>query len=408
MRQLSLAGLLLCACAAPSPRPLAPSSVKLGVDVLEESGFAALRGKKIGLIANQTSKDSRGRSTIDVLAAAPGVTLATIFSPEHGVKGSADEKVSNDTLTVSHRVIPIVSLFRGGIKGMRPQQTDLVGLDALVIDIQDIGTRAYTYLATMGMALEEAQKAGIEFVVLDRPNPINGATMEGPVLDDLSLRKITPNAYFAVPVRHGMTIGEIARLHNAEVRSPKLTIVPMRGWKRPMWFDQTGLAWTAPSPNMPDLDAATMYPGIGIFESSNLAVGRGTPIPFRWVGAPWMDGDAVAKEMNAALLDGVEFSPQDFTPTRHVFIGQLCHGVRMRITDRDKLRPLDVFLKLNEVLMRRYPDQLQWRWDEVKREVGTDEFHRIIERGGDPLQLKALFDSGPEQFEKTRMPYLLY
>jgi uncharacterized protein YbbC (DUF1343 family) len=337
------------------------------------------------------------------------VTLVSLFSPEHGFNGTSEEsKVSNAVVRLERRDVPVHSLYAGGIQGMRPRPEDLIGLDALVFDIQDIGTRAYTYLATMGMALEEAAKAGVEFVVLDRPNPINGVAVEGPVLDDLTLRKLTATAYFPVPVRHGMTAGEIALFYNAEVKHPRLTVVAMRGWKREMWYDETGLPWTPPSPNMPDLEAATLYPGISIFEAGNLSVGRGTPAPFRWVGAPWLDAEAVVKRLDAALLDGIAFSAEDQTPTKSVYAGERCHGVRLRVTNRDVLRPLGVFRAIEQAVRETHPREFQWRWDEVKRMVGTEEFRRILERDADPAKILGLFSRGAEDFEEKRRPYLLY
>ena len=418
MKTLAALALLAClsGCAGAKEESRAPTPsarglgarVLSGLDVLERENFETLRGRRVGLITNHTGKDAAGRSTVEVLGRAPGVTLAVLFSPEHGFAGAVeDENITASSYTLDGRAIPIVSLYSGGIRGMRPKQEDLEGLDALVFDIQDIGARFYTYLATMGMALEEAAKANIEFVVLDRPNPINGVTMEGPLLDDLNLRKVTSTAYFAVPVRHGMTPGEIARMHNAEIHG-RLAVVPLRGWKREMWYDETGLPWIAPSPNMPDLEAATMYPGIGIFEASNLSVGRGTPWPFRWVGAPWLDAERVAGELNAALLDGVTFSVQDYTPTKSVFKGEKCRGVKMTITDRDRLRPLSVFLKLQESIRRAHPKEFVFQWNGLHHMTGTTEFQRLLESGADPLQERQLFEQGPELFEKTRKPFLLY
>ncbi|MFA6319167.1 MAG: DUF1343 domain-containing protein, partial [Elusimicrobiota bacterium] len=263
--------LLLIAFLAPAAHG---AVVATGLDVLEKSGFAQLQGKRVGLITNQTGKDRSGRTTADVLADAPGVTLAKLFSPEHGFTGMSEEHaVSSTTLRIASREVPIISLYAGGMKGMRPKPEDLKDLDVLVFDIQDIGARFYTYLATMAMALEESAKAGVPFLVLDRPNPITGRIMEGPILEDLSLRQLTPTAYFAVPVRHGLTAGETALFHNREVAHPDLKVVKMTGWTRSLWFDQTGLPWTPPSPNMPDIDAAALYPGIGIFESANISVG---------------------------------------------------------------------------------------------------------------------------------------
>ena len=410
MRRLALAlGLAFAGCAAPANRPAPTAEVLTGIDVLEENGFAELQGLRVGLISNHTGKDRRGRSTAEALAAAPRVTLAALFSPEHGFNGTSElNKVSSMSVVLGGREIPIHSLYAGGIAGMRPKPENLKGLDAVVFDIQDIGARFYTYLATMGMAMEETAKADIPFIVLDRPNPINGVLVEGPVLDDLTLRQVTSTAYFPVPIRHGLTAGEMALFYNAELKHPKLKVIELRGWSRALWFDQTGLPWTAPSPNMPDLDAATLYPGVAVFEASNLAVGRGTPVPFRWVGAPWLDSSALLKHMKAGRLPGIAFSEQDYTPTKSVFEGKLCHGIRMKITDRDALRPLAVFRKLNEGLRRLHPADFAWRWVEAKRMAGSEDFRKIYEEDGDPARFERLFDEGAKAFETTRRPFLLY
>ncbi|MBI5630137.1 MAG: DUF1343 domain-containing protein [Elusimicrobia bacterium] len=406
----AVAGCLVLALGGCASLPgLGRSKVETGLEVLEKTGFKELQGKRVGLITNHTGMDRRGRTTVEVLAKAKGVRLEALFSPEHGFTGTNEENaVSSSTLRLGGRDIPIVSLYSGGISGMRPRPEDLKNLDALVFDIQDIGTRAYTYLATMGMAMEEVAKAGLKFIVLDRPNPINGVTMEGPVLDDLSLRQVTATAYFPEPVRHGLTPGEIARLYAAELGYGKLTVVKMRGWTRDQWFDETGLPWIPPSPNMPDLEAAALYPGISIFESSNLAVGRGTPLPFRWIGAPWMKGEEVVRRLNEAGLEGISFSAQDYTPSKSVFQGELCHGVRMKVTDREKVRPLKVFLRLNDAVMSLHPQEMQWRWDEAKRMVGTDKFREMIERKASLAELDALFDQGARDFAELRQPHLLY
>ncbi len=402
-----LAALLLTGCAGPRPRN--QTGVLTGIDVLERDGFKELAGKRVGLITNPSGQDRLGRSTARVLAEAPNLTLVSLFSPEHGITARNEAaQISSTTVVLAGRAIPVHSLYSGGILGMRPKIPDLEQLDALVFDIQDIGARFYTYLATMGMAMEEAKKAGIEFVVLDRPDPIRGDIVEGPVLDDLSLRKLTPTAYYPVPVRHGMTAGEMALFYNQEVKHPDLEIVRMRGWRRDMWYDQTGLPWTPPSPNMPDLEAATLYPGIGIFEAGNVSVGRGTPLPFRWIGAPWIDGEKLAGELNAALLPGIEFSAQDYTPSKSVYAGTLCRGVRMKVTDRDQLRPLTVFLAINRFLLQDYPDQFRWRWNEVKRMVGTERFRFLLLTGGDREKLRDLFEGEAERFKLSRQPYLLY
>ncbi len=409
MRLLALL-LGLCACSGTPPRrPQVVTQVLTGIDVLEADGFAELKGKRVGLITNATGRDRSGRSTASVLATAPGVTLVSLFTPEHGISAMSEAtQISSTTVTIAGREIPVHSLYGSGIMSMRLQVPKSESLDAVVYDIQDVGARFYTYLATMAMALEETAKVGVEFIVLDRPDPITGTIMEGPLLDDLSLRKLYPTAYFAIPVRYGMTIGEIALLHNAEVRHPGLKIVKLQNWRRDLWFDQTGLPWTPPSPNMPDIDAAAMYPGIGLFEPTNVSVGRGTPIPFRWVGAPWIDSQAVLSRLEGSLVDGVEFSAQDYTPSKSVYAGELCHGIKMEITDRNRLRPTLVFLKLHQILRELYPEKLKTEWPGLKSMVGTQEYQLMLERGADESVLRALFQDGPEAFAKTRVPYLLY
>ena len=395
---------VLAACSSAPKNASGP--VLTGLDVLVESGFAELRGKKVGLITNHTGKDRRGRGIVELFGKAEGVELVALFSPEHGFTGVSEEfRISSMSVIVGGRTIPVHSLYGGGITTMRPKREDLLALDALVFDIQDIGVRFYTYLATMAMALEESAKAGVPFYVLDRPNPINGVDVEGPVLAHLDLRLLTPTAYLKTAIRHGLTAGEAALLHNDEVRHPSLRVIELRNWKRSMWYDQTGLPWTPPSPNMPDLEAAALYPGIGLFEAANVSVGRGTPIPFRWIGAPWMDGDKVAALMNSALLDGVTFAAESYAPSKSVYAGQACEGVRITVTDRAVLKPTAVFLAFVDALKRAHPDDFKFKWSEARKMTGTDEFQRLYERGGD---LKALFETGAAGFEKSRRPFLLY
>lgn len=387
------------------------AGVQTGIDVLEADGFRLLKGKRIGLITNATGKDREGRSTAELLATAPGVDLVALFAPEHGITADSEARwISASTIQLGGREIPVHSLFGSGMASKRPRQEDLLRLDALVFDMQDIGARFYTYIATMAMAEEEAKKAGIEFIVLDRPDPINGLTIEGPIVDDLAMRNLVPTAYLPVPIRYGMTIGELAILHNKQEVHGRLTVVPMTGWKRSMWYDDTGLPWTPPSPNMPDLDAAALYPGVSIFETANVSVGRGTPKVFRFVGAPWIDAKRMSNAMNAALLDGVDFSPGEFTPTKSAYKGELCRGVVLRITDRDRLRPLSVYRKLDAYLRKTYPDRFRYRWPETKQMVGTERFHRIIEDGGseEADRIEALFEEGADKFRKDRQDFLLY
>ena len=404
---------VLAACSGASRRVAAPPTGMLaGIDVLEADAFKQLRGMRVGLITNQTGKNRVGRTTIEVLAHAPGVELVALFMPEHGLQGTTETgQVSSGTVTLEDgRTLPLInSLYSPQLaRSPTPDLLEQVKLDAVVFDIQDIGARFYTYSASMAIAMEAAAKAGVKFVVLDRPNPITGSIVEGPLLDP-SVKHIT--AYFAIPVRHGLTMGEIARLHNRyKDVGVDLTVVPLRGWRRDRWYDETGLPWTRPSPNMPDVDAASLYPGIGIFESANLSVGRGTPVPFRWVGAPWLDAAAVVARVQGQV-DGVEFSVQDYTPTKLTkrdYMGEYCRGVRITVTDRSVMRPLAVFRHLALALREVHPKEFAFRWDETKRMVGDDEFRRLWDTGAGMDAFVALFDKGPQDFEKVRREILLY
>ncbi|MEK7234322.1 MAG: DUF1343 domain-containing protein [Elusimicrobiota bacterium] len=379
-----------------------------GLDVLVEDDFRPLQGKRVGVLTNSTAIDRRGLSIVDLLAEAPGVNLVAIFTPEHGYAAASEsDHIASGFTRIRGKDIPLYSLYSGGIAGMRPKPEQIQSLDVLVFDIQDIGARFYTYLATMAMALEETKTSGVDFIVLDRPNPIRGDIVEGPILSDPTLRSITATAYFQVPIRHGLTSGEMALWHNRSAGHPRLSIIKLRGWKRDLWHDQTGLPWVPPSPNMPNVEAASLYPGIGIFESSNLAVGRGTPVPFRWIGAPWLQAAKIVARLQGAV-EGVEFSVQDYTPSKSVFEGQLCHGVKILVTDRDAMRPLVVFRRLALALREFNPKEFEWRWDEVKRMVGVDEFRLLWETGADDAAFISLFDKGPRDFEASRRSILLY
>ena len=410
MRALTLAAALaLAACAGARPRPAPRARVMSGLDVLEAEGFAPLKGKRVGVITNRTGVDARGRSIVDLLASAPGVTLAAVFTPEHGLFAANEaDRIGNGTVRASGREIPLISLYGGGAAGMRPKAADLSRLDALVFDIQDAGARFYTYPATMAMALEAAKGAGIEFFVLDRPNPIGGAVVEGPAVDEAGLTGSEPVAYLPVVTRHGMTVGELALLHNAEVRHPRLTVVAMRGWERSLWYDQTGLPWIAPSPNLPDLASATLYSGVSNLEFTNLSVGRGTPAPFGWIGAPWLDADALAKTLNDAGLTGVRFSTQTWTPSKSEYAGRSCPGVRMTVTDRDAARPLSVFAHLVTALRDRHPKEFDLRWSDSRKLIGLAAFKELYDRGAGAAELERRFDADAAAFKTARAPYLLY
>ena len=336
--------------------PMLPSRaagvVRTGLDVLVAQNFAPFQGHAVGLITNQTGIDARGRRAIDLFASAPGARLVAIFSPEHGLTGDATTEVPHgrDALTG----VPIWSLYG---PARRPTPEMLRGVSVLVFDIQDIGVRYYTYLTTLVYVMEEAGRRGIPVVVLDRPNPITGRIVEGPVMDP-DLRSFT--APHELPVRTGLTIGEFARMVAAERKLPvSLTVVPVAGWERSRWYDETGLPWVNPSPNIRSVTEALLYSGIGLLEGTNLSVGRGTDTPFELVGAPWIDPHALADALNAQRLPGVRFEPVMFTPTDDNHARVTCWGVRLAVTDRAAVRPVTVAFAVAGALRTQHRDQFR-------------------------------------------------
>ncbi len=382
-----------------SERPAAVTSRALnGIDVLARQGFAPLRGLRVGLITNHTGHDRDRRSTIDLLAQAPGVKLVALFSPEHGIRGALDEKVS-DSID-EETGLPVFSLY-GDTRQPRPEQ--LRELDALVFDIQDIGARFYTYISTMGLAMEAAAMAGKRFFVLDRVNPIGGLAVEGPVHTGES----TFVAFHRIPVRHGMTVGELARLFNAERGwNCQLTVIPCEGWSRGQWFDQTGLPWTNPSPNMRSLTAATLYPGVCLLEACAVSVGRGTGTPFEIVGAPYIHDGEFAAALNASGVPGVRFVPVRFTPEASIFKGRSCGGVQILLLDREVLNAVDLGLALIQTLHRLYPDQ--FNLDKVNNLLFHTPTLEAVRAGKPAAEMKAGWAGELEAFIKRREPFLLY
>ena len=383
----------------PSAAPVDTAAPVLnGIDVLAKNKFAQLKGLKLGLITNHTGQDRARNATIDLLHKAPGVSLVALFSPEHGIRGALDEKVadSKDEQTG----LPVFSLY--GVR-RTPAPEQLAGLDALVFDIQDIGCRFYTFPATMNNCLEAAAKAKLKFIVLDRANPIGGNAVEGPLL-------VGTNSFVAwhkVPVRHGMTLGEVARMVNAERGfGADLTVIPVEGWSRSQWFDEFGQPWTNPSPNMRSLAAAALYPGVGLLESA-ISVGRGTDTPFEVVGAPYVTNDVrFAAELNRAGLPGVRFHAVRFTPTYSTFKDQPCGGARIVLTDRDALNAVDVGLTIAVTMQRLYgtnfsADKMQVLLREPSVLAG-------IKAGKTVAEMKAGWAADLEAFKKRREPFLLY
>jgi uncharacterized protein YbbC (DUF1343 family)/CubicO group peptidase (beta-lactamase class C family) len=378
--------------------PAAP--VMTGVDVARADGFEVLAGRRVGLVTNHTGRAGDGSPTIDLIAAAPKAKLVALFSPEHGIRGILDAAVPS---TKDEKTgLPIHSLYG---TTQRPTAAMLEGLDAIVIDLQDIGTRFYTYMTTMAYVMEEAAARKIKVVVLDRPNPIGGVQIEGPTLDESAVAFV---GYFpAMPIRHSLTMGELARLFNGEKKiGADLTVVAMKNWRRDAWFDDTALTWVSPSPNMRNLYQATLYPGIGAFESTNLSVGRGTDTPFEHLGAPWIDGRKLAEALNARQIPGIRFYPVRFTPTASKFAGQECQGVFMVITDRLALRPVRVGVEIASALVKLFPGQLEI--DAARRLFGSAAGLERIKAGDDPAVIAASWSAGEARWRLLRAKYLLY
>ncbi len=374
------------------------SPVLTGIDVLEQDKFVPLQGRKIGLITNQTGVNRQGVRTATLLVKAEGVDLVALFSPEHGLQGQQDQRRIDDSVDPETGV-PVYSLY-GDTR--RPTAKMLEGIDTLVFDIQDIGSRYYTYISTLGEAMASAAKHGIRLVVLDRPNPIRGDRIEGPVLDSGRESFV---AFHSLPIRHGMTVGELARLFQKE-RMPDvdLEVIAMRGWHRGDWFDETELTWTSPSPNMRTLTAALLYSGIGWLETTNLSVGRGTDAPFEVLGAPWLDGADLARSLNAAPLAGFRAIPLYFTPIASKYQGQRCGGIQLLVVDRDALEPYRIGVEIAKHLRRQHSED--WNPEGIMTLLGNaSEVEFLL---GDGLGTPPDLDTALRAFAHRRRDCLLY
>jgi uncharacterized protein YbbC (DUF1343 family)/CubicO group peptidase (beta-lactamase class C family) len=383
--------------AQPAPRP--PGQVLTGLDVMRATGFAALKGKRVGLVTNHTGVARDGTSAIDLLHRATDVKLVALFSPEHGIRGILDAKVPSETDQKTG--LPIHSLYG---ESRRPAAAALEGLDAIVIDLQDIGTRFYTYMTTMAYVMEEAVKKGVAVTVLDRPNPIGGVQIEGPMVDSGGLAF---TSYFSMPIRHSLTMGELARLFNEENKiRANLTVVEMRGWDRGQWFDETSLPWINPSPNMRNLIQATVYPGVGAIEGTNISVGRGTDTPFEQIGAPWISGVQLAEALNARNITGVRFYPVRFTPTSSKYAKEECQGVFIIVTDRSALRPVRLGLEIAAMLHKLYGTTFEL--ESAQRLFGSKDTLTRVRSGEDPAAIAATWSAGEARWRLLRAKYLLY
>ncbi|MGD9627663.1 MAG: exo-beta-N-acetylmuramidase NamZ domain-containing protein [Pyrinomonadaceae bacterium] len=372
-----------------------------GIDILERNGFKELDGKKIGLVTNHTGRNLAGKSTIDILHETKNVDLVSIFAPEHGIRGELDTENIDDTKD-EKTGLPVYSLYKDGISRPKPEQ--LKDLDAIVYDIQDIGARFYTYTATLKNVMEEAAKAKIPVYVLDRPNPINGVDVEGSLADEDKLSFI---AAHTIPVRYGLTIGELGQMMNTERKiGADLRVIKMEGWRRSMWFDETGQTWVNPSPNMRSLTQATLYPGIGLLETTNLSVGRGTDTPFEVIGAPWLDGQRLAKHLNERRLPGVRFIPVRYKPNASVFKGEDLGGVNIVITDRSKFRSVRTGIEIACALRKLYPTE--WNVERYGRLLVNAQILGAVTRGDSPEAVERSWQNGITDFNGRRASYLLY
>jgi uncharacterized protein YbbC (DUF1343 family) len=372
--------------------------VQTGLDVLEAQKFAPLRGKHVGIITNHTGLDSQEHTTVDVLSRA-GVQLVALFSPEHGLAGRNDEKIASTKDPSTG--LPVYSLYG---ETLRPTEEMLKGIDALVFDVQDAGVRFYTYTVTMAYCMEEAAKHNIAFFVLDRPNPLGGQIVEGPMLD---ADKTNFVGYFPLPVRYGLTIGELAQFFNAENHiGADLHVIAMKNWHRNYFFESTGIKWIPPSPNLRTTKGSILYPGIEILQNAGVSVGRGTETPFEEFGAPWLSGDEVAAALNERHLPGVHFAAKPFIPIAGLYPGQRCGGVAARVTDRAAVRSMRVGLEVAAILQKLYPKQFDV--SKLITLVGNSDTIQQLQSGVAPEKIIASWSDSLSAFEQIRKKYFLY
>jgi uncharacterized protein YbbC (DUF1343 family) len=427
---ISIFAALLAGCQTmPTQNSSTHPPVKLGVEVLFAKHLDLIRGKHVGLITNPTGVDSQLDSIIELFRSHPDVKLVALYGPEHGVRGNAQAGEYVPFYYDEHFRLPVFSLYGQTHKPpadmmtnideyMRSFDTQHTGkqveagmmssVDVMVFDLQDAGTRVYTYIATMAYAMQAAADADIPFIVLDRPNPINGIAMEGPILEYPQYSSFI--GLYPIPLRHGMTAGELAQLFNVKFLTKKcrLTVVPMENWTRDEWFDETSLPWVLPSPNLPTPESAMVYPGQVILEGTNLSEGRGTTKPFEMFGAPWIDGFVLAKKLNELNLPGVKFREVYFTPTFSKFSGTNCGGCQLHVTDRNAYQPVATTLAILSVVKQTYGDKLEFHAGYFDKVMGTATVREALERGEPVGQIVAGFQPGLAAFAKLRAPFLIY
>ena len=374
--------------------------VKLGIDVLAENNFSIIKNKKVGLIINHTSINSNWRSTIEIIAESNVCELVAIFTPEHGFDGKLDEYINyGDSLIYN---VPVYSLYG---ETLRPEKRMIRNIDYLIFDILDIGTRFYTYIGTMKYCMEVANENNIGFIVLDRPNPINGIDISGPMLKKINVFGLA--GVNNLPIRNGMTPGELALLFKADEKMQlNLNIIKMEGWKREMWFDETELPWLNPSPNIRNMNQASLYPGLGLFERLNVANKRGLPSPFEMIGAPWINAYDFVNSLNKYNLPGVNFTPIKFFPEEHKYSNELCEGIYITITDREKLEPVKLGFIIIITLYKMYPQEfdIDKLWHITRSKALID----LIKNDSSITELIDSWQNNLDMFIKKRSKYLFY
>jgi uncharacterized protein YbbC (DUF1343 family) len=404
-RTMRTAVLLLAAVLAlmASASAMAAPPFELGIDVLLHHRLDLIKGKNVGLITNPTGVNRDLVSDIDLIAHAPGVHLVALFGPEHGIRGAQQAGAQVGPYRDTQTGTPVYSLYG---KDREPTPQMLKGVDVLVFDIQPVGTRFYTYLYTMADAMKAAVKAHIPFVVLDRPDPLGGVEVQGPVLEPSYASFV---GQYPIALRYGMTVGELATLFNAEFHiGADLTVVTMRGWKRSMYYDDTPLPFVMPSPNMPTPTTALVYPGFGLVEGTNVSEGRGTTRPFELIGAPWIDAAKLAAALNEKHLPGARFRPVHFTPTFSKYEGTLCNGVQVHVLDRQAFNPVVAGLTTIETIHGLYPNEFEFKKAHFDNLIGNDWVRQDIEKDVPVSEMRARWQRPLSQFEQIRRKYLLY
>ncbi len=383
--------------------PAADAGVVPGLEVLLTEQVSLVQGKRVGLITNQCGVDRRMRHVVDLLPKVPGVKVTALFALEHGVRGMVQAGGSVVDTTDPRSGIPVFSLYG---QTRRPTPEMLKNVDVLVYDIQDVGARFYTFISSLGECMEAAADHGIPFVVLDRPNPLADLLIEGPILDVARFRSFV--GAYAIPIRYGWTPGELAGFVRDGIKKDlKLTVVKMKNYKRSLWYDETGLQWIAPSPNIPSPASAIVYPGMCLFEGTNLSEGRGTTQPFELIGAPWLDSYQVVDDLTALQLPGVLFRPASFTPTFSKYQGEGCQGIQVHVSDRRRFEPVRAALHMLAAIKKSHPSQFQWR-DSIDRLSGTDAVRKAIDAGTPVDRILASWRPELDKFNATRKRYLLY